>query len=205
MSDEKRISLSHLDLLREIGTIGAGRAATALAEMLNCKVDIALPETKIIPLESLDKILGNPEDVYFVLDIGVEGEIGGRIFFLLPPKEAKFLGATLLGQDPDSVDTEDVLFQSSLKEMVNIVTGAYMNALSDMSGLTIMYGIPSLAIDMVGALLDFLFIQIAQHSDEAIFIKTRLQVKDIKFEGFFLFFPDMESLKKLFDVLGVKG
>ena len=204
MDGDRKISLGHIDLLKEIGTIGAGRAATALAELLNYKVDISLPETKIIPLESLDKILGNPEDVYFVLDIGVEGEIGGRIFFLLPPEEAKVLGGALLGKPPQEIETNDPLFQSALKEMINIVAGGYMNALSDMTSLTIMYSIPSLAIDMVGALLDFLFIQVAQQSDEAIFIKTQLRAENIKFEGFFLFFPDLESLRKLFEVLGVK-
>jgi chemotaxis protein CheC len=204
MSEPKKISLTHVDLLRELGTIGGGRAATALAELLNCKVEIALPETKIVPLEALDKVLGSPEDVYFVLDIGLEGDVGGRIFFLLPPQEAKILGAVLLGKTPQEMDQNDPLFQSSLKEMINIISGAYMNALSDMTGLTIMYGIPSLAIDMIGALLDFFFIHVAQYSDEAIIIKNQLKVKDINFSGLFLFFPDMDSLHKIFDVLGVK-
>ena len=202
--DKERMSLTHLDLLREIGTIGAGRAASALAELLNCKAEITLPETKVVPLESLDRVLGHPEEVYFVLDIGIEGDIGGRIFFLLPPEEAKILGSALLGKDPKEIDTDDLLFQSSLKEMINILCGAYMNALSDMTGLTIMYSIPSLATDMIGALLDFFFIHIAQYSDEAIFIKTQLKIKDMNFRGIFLFFPDMESLRKIFDILGVK-
>jgi chemotaxis protein CheC len=205
MSDEgKKISLNYLDLLREIGTIGAGRAATALADLLNCRVEILLPETRVVPLESLGKLFGNPEEVFFVLDIGVEGDLGGRVFFLLPPNEAKILGSVLLGQEPENLNTEDPLFQSSLKEMVNILTGAYMNALSDMTGLTIMYSVPSLAVDMIAALLDFFFVHIAQYSDEAIFIKTNLQVRNINFNSIFLFFPDMQSLRKLVDILGVK-
>ena len=79
-----------------------------------------------------------------------------------------------------------------------------MNVLSDMTGLTIMYGTPSLAIDMIAALLDFFFIHIAQYSDEAIFVKTQLKVKNMDFQGLFLFFPDLQSLRKLMDVLGVK-
>jgi chemotaxis protein CheC len=202
--ENKKLSLNYLDLMREIGTIGAGRAATALADLLSCKVEISLPETKVIPLESLDRVLGNPEDVYFVLDIGVEGDIGGRVFFLLPPNEAKILGGALLGQNPDDLNVEDPLFQSSLKEMVNILTGAYMNALSDMTSLTIMYSTPALAVDMIAALLDFFFVHIAQYSDEAIFIKTHLKVRDINFDGMFLFFPDLDSLRKLVEILGVK-
>ena len=203
MDNEKKFSLSHLDVLREVGTIGAGRAATALAELINRKVEISLPETKLIPLESLDKILGKPEDVYFVLDIGMEGDIEGRIFFLLPPEEARILGGALLGKVPEDIDINDMLFHSSLKEVVNILTGSYMNALSEMTEMTIINSIPSLAMDMVGALLDFFFIHVAQHSDDAIFIKTNLKIEDIAFKGLFLFFPDLESIRKLFSRLGV--
>jgi len=201
--DEEYVSINQLDVLREIGTIGAGRAATALADLLNTKVEITLPETKLIPLENLDKILGEPEKSFFVLDTGLEGDVGGRIFFLLPPSEARILGATLLGKEPEDIDFEDALFQSSLKEAANILVGAYMNALSDITGLSILYGVPSLALDMVTALLDFIFIQIAQHSEKALFIKTDLKVKDIAFQGLFLFFPDVFSLKKIFTTLGI--
>lgn len=203
MEEKKKISLDQLDVLREIATIGAGRAATALAELLSTKVDITLPETRLIPLENLDKILGDPERTFFVLDTGLEGEIGGRIFFLLPPQEATILGASLLGKDTKEISFDDPMFQSSLKEMVNILVGSYMNALSDMIGLTIMYSVPSLALDMVTALLDFIFIQIAQHSEEALFVKTDLKVANINFEGLFLFFPDYQSLKKIFEILGL--
>ena len=201
--DEKPVSLNQLDVLREIGTIGAGRAATALADLLNSRVEISLPETKLIPLENLDKILGDPEKNFFVLDAGLEGDVGGRILFLLSPAEARILGGALIGKEPSGIDLEDELFKSSLKEAANILVGAYMNALSDITGLSILYSVPSLALDMVAALLDFIFIQIAQDSAEALFIKTNLKIKDIDFAGLFLFFPDTVSLKKIFNTLGM--
>lgn len=204
MENENKISLNRLDALREVGSIGAGRAATALADMLNCRVEICLPETKVVPLESLDRILGDPEETYYVLDIALEGDLGGRVFFLLPPKEVKFLAEALLGSTVPSADINDPLFQSSLKEMVNILTGAYMNVLADMTSFSLMYGVPSLAVDMVGALLDFFFIQIAQYSDEAIFIKTQFSVKNINFSGMVLIFFDFDSLRKLFETLKVE-
>ncbi len=203
--ENENISLIQLDVLREIGTIGAGRAATALADLLNCKVEINLPETKLVPLETLDKVLGNPEELYFVLDITIEGDIGGRFFFLLPPHEAKILGGALLGQNADEIETEDPMFQSSLKEMINILAGAYLNSLADMTSLTILYSIPSIALDMIAALLDYFFIQIAQDTEKAIFIKTMIKVADINFNGFFLFFPEFESLRMIFDRLGIES
>jgi len=96
------------------------------------------------------------------------------------------------------------MFRSSLKEASNILCGAYVSALADMTGMTILTSIPSLAMDMVGAILDFIFIQIAQSSEEALFIKTDLMVKGLSLEGLFLLFPTSESLRKIFETLGVK-
>lgn len=196
--------MANLDLLKEAGTMGAGRAATALAELMNCRVEITLPEIKIVPLEAIDKILGHPEDLYFVLDIGLGGDIKGRMFFLFAPTEAKILGSNLLRKSIPEIDTNDPLFQSALKETVNILSGSYINALAELANIRITYTIPSLATDMVAAILDFIFIQIAENSEEALFIKTNLRIKNIDFEGLFLFFPDLESLKKLFAILGTK-
>ena len=58
-------------------------------------------------------------------------------------------------------------------------------------------------MDMVAAILDFIFIQIAQDSEEALYIKTDLQVKGLSMEGLFLLFPTTDSLKKIFKILGV--
>jgi len=202
--DKDKFSLLHLDVLKEIGTIGSARAATALSEILNCKVEISLPEAKLVPLESLDKALDNPEKVYFVLDTALEGELEGRLFFLLLPQEAKILGEALLGRSLKEEDLNDELFQSSLKEIVNILAGSYMNALSDLTGLMIMYSVPSLGIDMINALLEFFFIHMAQESEEVVLIKTNLKVQDRSLKGMLLFFLYWDSLKKLAEKLRIK-
>lgn len=203
--DKDKISINQLDVLREVGTMGAGRAATALADLLNEKVTISLPETQFIPLEGLSEVLGDPEKLFFILDTRLEGELGGRISFLLPPQEAIVLGAALLGKETGEVDIQDELFQSSLKEVTNILVGAFMAALSDVTGLTIMYNVPSFAHDMVAALLDYIFIEIAQDSEHALFVKTKIQVKNIDFEGMFLLFPTAATLQRIFQILGVNA
>ena len=58
-----------------------------------------------------------------------------------------------------------------------------------MTKLNILISAPTLAIDMVGAILDFIFIQIAQYSEEALYIKTEMKVSEVNLEGLFLLFP----------------
>lgn len=200
----ERLSLNQLDLLKEIGTIGAGRSATALADLTGEKVEISVPQASLVPLENISSLLGGLERLLFVLDMEIKGDISGRIFLLFTPEDAKLLSSYLLGKPKDQLNSNDEMFQSSLKESANILCGSYITALAEMTNLNVISSVPCLAIDMVGAVLDFIFIQIAQYSEEALFIKTDLKVKGLNLEGLFLFFPSNESLKKIFEALGMK-
>ncbi len=202
--DEQKLSFTQLDVLKEIGTIGSATAATALADLVAAKVDISVPQVSLVPLENLSTVLASADTLYFVLDMEINGDIGGRIFLLFSPEDAKFLASVLLGKPKEELDFKDDMFKSALKEACNILGGAYISALADITNLAILPSIPSLALDMVGAILDFIFIQIAETSEEALFIKTDLQVKGLSMEGLFLLFPTSDSLQKIFDVLGVK-
>lgn len=198
------LSSVQIDLLKEIGTIGAATAATALAGLTDIKVEINVPEVSLVPLENIAGLLNGMEKLFFVLDMEVKGDILGRIFLLLSPEDARYLAGNLLHRAQDRIDFNDEMFRSSLQESANILCGSYLSVLADMTNFKILSSVPSLAMDMVGAILDFIFIQIAQHSEEALFIKTDLKVKGLNLEGLFLFFPFGESLKKIFTALGVK-
>jgi len=201
--DEHKLSSNQFDVLKEVGTIGSATAATALADMIAAKVEISVPEVSLIPLENIAKLMPGVEKLFFVLYMEIKGDIGGRIFLLLAPEDARFLSGALLGKTKEEIDFKDELFKSSLKEVCNILGGAYVSALADMTDMTILTSIPSLAMDMIGAILDFIFIQIAQDSEEALFIKTDMQVRGLSMEGLFLLFPDTPSLKKIFEILKV--
>jgi len=201
---DKRLSLTQLDLLKEIGTIGGGRAATALADLIGAKVEISVPQVSLIPLENISNLLGGGEQLFFVLDMGISGEIQGRIFLLFSPEDARTLSSVLLSKAPEEINFNDDLFRSSLQESANILSGSFISALAEFTNMNILSGVPALAMDMVGAIMDFVFIQIAQYSEEALFIKTDLRVSGLKLDGISLFFPHSESLRKIFEALGLK-
>lgn len=200
----EQFSYNQLDVLKEIGTIGSATAATALADMLAQKVEIAVPQVTLVPLEEIGNVLSGMDQMFFILDMEVVGDVTGRIFFLLPPDDAKFLAATLLGRPKESMEFTDEMFQSALKEVCNILGGSYVSAMADMTEFMINISIPSMALDMIGAIMDFIFIQIAQESDEALYIKTDIKVSGLSLNGLFMLFPSKESLAKVFNVLKVQ-
>jgi len=200
----EKLSLNQLDLLKEVGTIGGGKAATALADLIGGRVEISVPQVSLIPLENIAALLGGMDKTFYVMDLDIRGDILGRIFLMFSPKDAKYLSSHLMGKPQEEIDVNDEMFQSSLKEATNILSGSYISALAEMTNLNMICGVPSLAVDMVGAILDFIFIQIAQYSEDALYIKTALKVKGSDLEGLFLFFPNSDSLRKIFEVAGVK-
>jgi len=200
----EQFSYNQLDVLKEIGTIGSATAATALADMLSQKVEIAVPQVTLVPLEEIGNVLTRMDQMFFILDMEVVGDVTGRIFFLLPPDDAKFLAATLLGKPKEGMDFNDEMFRSALKEVCNILGGSYVSAMADMTEFMINISIPSMALDMIGAIMDFIFIQIAQDSEEALYIKTEIKVAGLSLNGLFMLFPTTESLMKVFRALKVQ-
>jgi len=191
-----------LDIIREIGTIGAGRAATALSEMVSAPVEITVPEVQMLETAKFAESITTTRQANLVLVICMEGQITGRMFFILSPEDARLLGSVLLGVETSAVNFEDSLFQSSIKEALNIIVGAYMMALSEMTGFEIMFGIPFLALDVLTAI--FIAEQMPMSSDKIIYIKTNMQIKNRNFDGVFIFFPDLPSINKIFSALGVE-
>ncbi len=202
--EESKLSFLQLDALKEIGSIGSATAATALADILSAKVEISAPNVNLVPLEKLSAILASADTFYFVLDAEILGGIAGRIFLLFSSRDAKFLAGSLLGKPIEEMDFEDDMVKSALKEVCNILFSAYVSALADLANLTILISTPAMTMDMAGAILDFISIQIAGISEEVLFIKTELQVKELNLEGVFLMFPTVDSLQKIFSILGVK-
>jgi chemotaxis protein CheC len=203
--EEHRITEFQLDALKEVATIGSATAATALAELIQAKVGISVPQASFVPLEKINSLINKGVDTLFVvLDMGITGDIGGRILFLISPEHAKFLAGELLGNHQKEIDLSDELSRSAMNEAANILCGAYVSVLADMIKMTILLSPPAFAMDMMGALLDFIFIQLAQDSEEALYLRTDLEVKGLSIQGLFLFFPDTASLRKILDALGVK-
>ena len=189
-----------LDILREICTIGFGSGATALADLLDAKVEISFPEAKITTLKNLKSTL-QLEETFIILEIHIEGDIGGRLSLLLHPREAKILGSNLLKKPSEEIDSEDPLFHSALKESANILAGSYMSALSEATGLNVMSNVPFLSVNKIKVFFDFISTRVAHDTAELFFIKTMMKVQNINFKGLLLFFLDYNSLLRLFDSL----
>lgn len=199
--DLKSVSAQYMDVLKEIGNIGAGNATTALASMLQCRIDMAVPEVKLIEVNELAESLGGKERVMTAIFLEVEGDITGDIIFLLEQGSAGFLVSKLMGMNVDSGNFSEMEL-SCIKEISNIIAGSYLNSLSTLTNLKIYPSIPHLQMDMVDKILHSPVRKQTSDEEQILFIQTEF-TDDIQLGGYFVMIPDTESYGKILGALGI--
>lgn len=197
------LSDMHIDALREIGNIGSGNAASSLAMMLSDQIDISVPVVRILDYEQVMEELGGPEQMIVGLLLCLDGDVNGMIMFLLHQNFANTLLASLIGE-ADVGGTVDEMSYSALQEVANIMAASYVNAIADLTGFTINVSVPSMCVDMLGAILSVPAIHYANISDKMIFIEDKFHGKDLNAPNHILLIPDVESLDKIMTSLGIE-
>ncbi len=195
----------HLDLLRELGNIGAGNATTALSQLINKRIDMGIPVVSVLEFKELAEVLGGAENPIVGILLGVEGEVNGMMMFVLEQSAAHNLVNMLMGQEIDNFEDFTEMDLSALKEIGNIITGAYLSSLSSLTNLKIIATVPYMAIDMAGAILSVPAIEFGKVGDKALLIQTDFGGQEESVFGYFILIPDMPSYSTILRSLGMEG
>ena len=191
----------YFDVLKEIGNIGAGNATTALAQLLNQKVDMKVPKVALLEFSEVGEAMGGEEQLMAGIYQLVEGDITGSIMFLLEEKSARTLVSSLMGTPPsEGAFTEMEI--SALTEIGNIITGSYLSSLSMLTNLKIISSVPAISIDMAGAIMSVPAIEFGALGDKILLIQTAFS-DDIQLDGYFILVPDLESYDKILSSIGM--
>lgn len=191
------------DVLKEIGNIGAGNATTALAKMLNTKIDMNVPRVEMVPFTQLPDTFGSPEEVLAGILVQLDGDIKGMMMFLAKEESAHTLVNSLMGgMGVSGAGTFSEMELSALSEIGNIIIGAYLSAMSNLTNLKIASSVPYISIDMAGALLSVPAIEFGKLGDKVLLIETQFGELDLV-NGYFLMVPELESYDVILSSLGM--
>lgn len=203
MEELRQLADFQLDVLKEVGNIGAGHAATALSTLLSKPVDMTVPSVRLLPFESIAESVGGDEQIVLAVFLRVLGDAPGNMFFIMDTASAKNLLRSMAGMDITSYEKFSEMEYSALGEIGNILVGSYVSSLADFTGLSLSPTVPSLAIDMAGAVLSFGLLQFGQMGDQALLIDTKFLEGQEEVRGHFFLIPDPESFGMIFSALGV--
>ena len=201
----------YLDVLKEIGNIGAGNAATSLSKILGKKVGMNVPKVNIIRFNEMEDVVGGADTLVAGIYLEFSGDIEGTIMFVLDEYSAKNLANVLINSSwklPSECSGEkekgfSEIEVSALEEVGNILAGAYLGSLSTLTGLRIIPTVPDMAYDMVGAILSVPMIEFGQYGEHVLFIETEFIDGSDHIRGYFFLIPDMESYPVILESLGV--
>lgn len=197
------LSPLQLDTLKEIGTIGAGHAASGLSMLVNSRVEISIPKVQFLALQEVANSLGYAEQPVCAIYLELKGEINGFAMLIFTQEKAANLINLMLNQEKISGDDFNEYERSALKELGNISAAAYLYALASLTGFKITCSVPYFAMDMLGAVLDQVLAAIAAEVDYAVLIETAFSIGKNCVNGYFLLLPNIEGLQMILKKLNV--
>lgn len=200
----KELNFDQQDLLTEIGTIGTGNAATAMADLIGKKVTITVPKVELVSFNQVADFVGGADQVLASVYFEVKGDLSGTVMVMFDNTTAARLLSNLIPIEPVNFFALSEFQCSALKEIGNILAGSYLSALGDFTGQRIFVSIPNLAIDMADAVLSVPMIKLGSKSDCALLIQATF-FEEQNNSGYILFIPEPVSARKLLDIFGVCG
>jgi chemotaxis protein CheC len=204
LSNYDELNDVQIDVLREIGNIGAGNAATALSTILDERVEISLPRVRITDFDTAVNALGGAETMTVGVLVNFSGEANGMIMFLLNMEDAKAIMSILIQDDGGDDGQLSELKLSAIKEIGNILGSSYINSISTLTGLTINISIPYIAIDMAGALMSVPIIEFGSVGDKVMFIEECFSAEENNLTSNIIMFAEIETLKIIMERLGLE-
>ncbi len=192
-----------IDTLREIGSIGTGNAATALSQMLNRRVKITLPEVRIMGYNEAIAWIGGPEAITAGVRVKICGEINGLMLSVQSLEFVNLVLDSMLDEKIENYEKLKELERSALVEIGNIMISTFINAMSSLADITVDLTVPSLTVDMQGAILAVPMAEYGGQTDYLMTIGGNFVCDGKEVPCRLLLSPDIRSLNFLLRKLGV--
>lgn len=193
-----------LDVMREIGNIGAGNACTALSVLLGTTIDMSVPSIHLVSLESASEYFGGEDNVILGLKVNITDDLTGMMVHVVQKRFAERIINTFYEKHIDDIAALDEMDSSVLNEMANITSGAYANSIASLTGFFVNIGTPS---QTPGKLVDVMMVPIKEFvapGEQLLIVDEVFIINEENLSSNMVLALDKASMTKLFDKLGVQ-
>ncbi|MGZ5051105.1 MAG: chemotaxis protein CheC [Methylobacter sp.] len=185
----------HLDALAEVFSIGAGRAALSLSEIVNDEVRISVPSVQIVRLEDLNStalLLVNGR--FGAVNQCFHGPFNAEALLLFTEEQALIIVGDMMGSQM-SVDELAEFEHEAMCELGNIILNACLSAMADVFGITLESSLPSYAV----ASTDEILFRIKENSSQpfVMLLHIDLTIENRHTVGNLMFLLSSASLNNL--------
>lgn len=200
----ERLNDTQLDVMREIGNIGAGNACTALSVLMGTPIDMSVPKVQLLGIDSTSEYLGGGDTEVFGIRINVKEDLTGMMYHIINKRFAERIITTFYPKEINTFDDINEMDLSVISEMGNITSGAYANALATLSGYKVDIGTPQPHGRTVKEILSDPITAYGAEGDKILVVDEQFIINEEKLTSNMILVLDGESLEKLFNKLGVK-
>lgn len=193
----------HMDIIKELGNVGSGNALVSLSKLINMRVEMQVPKINILEYSQVAELMGGADKPVIGILLDITGDIKGNIMFILEEEYAFTLLSILRKNDIKDIIELTEMDTSALKEVGNILSGAYLSALAKLCKIDIMPSVPHFVYDMAGAILSIPAIEFGGTSDSILYIETIFAEGENSVVGKFFLIPEWSSYDVLLKSLGV--
>ena len=197
LNTENLFSDTHLDVLKEIGSMGTAHAATSLAKMINKKVTMPVPHVSWVEFSHVADFVGGPENVIVGILVSLSGNIQGMMMYLMELDSAHQMAEAVLGvpHEGDPMVFND-MERSVVEELGNIMVSSYLGSLAGLTNSQIKPSVPFMSVDMANAILSVPAIEFGKMADRVLFIESQISMDGVASSGCFILIPNLHSAKK---------
>lgn len=199
---------NQLDFFRELQNIGGSHAVTALSSLLGQSIAIRVPCAQFFSFNNICDAVEGPEALVTALLIELSGEINGCILLIQNAEDSRHLSkAMLCAMGIEEEEEQDSYFSemqlSALQEVCNILAGAYITAISSLTGLRIDCSVPYMTTDFAAAVMNLPAAMYGDYGDTVLFLQTQFDSDGKTMSGHFFLIPDVASFELLVQKMGV--
>jgi chemotaxis protein CheC len=196
------------DVLKEVANIGAGHAASSLSTLLNRSITQSVADVSLVPISKLPEILGDAGKIVVAVMLDLEGDFSGHLLTVLEYEQAEKIVSMVLSKPVRKTDRSNLhkflaMEKSAISEIVNIMGGSYLTAISEFTNLRVVQSVPHLCIDMVGAVLSVAVTEAGKAGDIALLFKSELFNNEERLFGNLFLIPKEDSCNILLTSLGI--
>lgn len=195
---------TQLDVMREIGNIGAGNACTALSGLIGTPIDMSVPRVQLLGIDSTSDYLGGDDKEVLGIRIDVKADLTGMMYHIVNKRFAERLINTFYEKKLDTIKCIDEMDMSVISEMGNITSGAYANALATLSGYVVDIGTPTPGGYSISEILRVPIETFGEVGDKILVVDEQFIIDSEKLTSNMILVLEKDSLHRLFDKLGVE-
>lgn len=204
ISKNPAFSPLEFDALKETANIGTGHAAIALSNILKKKVNISLPDLKVLKLSEASSTISFPEGMIVGIHSKMQEGFDGSIIMMMPFNLALDLVGLFSPKDSKSKNTK--LDDKEKKLLMKLGTAIYISYLSSLAKFfekKIYFDPPKIVSSFGDSIFDFMSLGV-DDSTEVLIIKLGFEVEKTTLKGDFLLLLTVDSLSELLSNLKTK-